>query len=521
MALNSPTTRRTPETSIFPAPDLNFVTVGSSDIDLVGAAEQILRRCGARAISLLTSGRTAEDGRAIPARLSANDCYVALDEACRKMARVAVRKFHQDYAPDGREFGECLDEIFPDPAAYLARAIKSVIADEGRQARRDVPAMSLEQPLGGDGEGALHLSDTISETRSWKLPEQALVEQDEKRRFRAALGQALKTIPANYLEALKRDVARDRERKAGVKVAPETDRERQTVCRARAALSEILKRECGEDNPFIRLLAQQRSSRVRKKAQPRGDWSGERQEALFRKLMQTSWTERASVQGGEKVDEAVVNYVHTAGNAAPPSPEMRQAMRVLDIYTVDKPQPKTEDAQALYEKARSLRQSGKIEEALKAYRACYDAEPTFVEALNEVGVLNNQLGNLRDALKAFLSIIEKNVPGDHTYIAATNACDIYTTWFDAGRNRERNIEQAIVYGKLAMRKPTPMRACNLLVAYVKDRYYDDAKEVMDTVLRSNDAACPADRFLQTLFQIRDADLVSWWNWLDEELGKDN
>ena len=516
------TTFRTPnDTGLF---QVSPLTVESNDIDLVGAAEQILRRYGARAITMLTSGRLADDGRNIPARLSANDCYVALDEACRKVARVAVRKFRQSYAPDGREFGESLDEIFPDPAAYLARAVKSVIADEGRQVRREIPAVSLDQPLSRDGEGALHLGDTIAEQETWKLPEQSLVERDEKQQFRAVLSQALTKIPANYLEALKRDIARDRERESGGKVAPETDRERQTVCRARAALSNILIRECGEDNPFVRLLMQQRSSRVRKKAQPNSEWNGERQEALFRKLMQTSWVERAgSVQqaGEEKVDEAVVNYVHSSSNVAPPSPEMRQVMRVLDIYTVDRPTPKSEPAREMYERARTLRQAGKLEEALKYYKGCFDAEPTFIEALNEVGVVNNQLGNLRDALKAFLAIIERDPAGEHKYIAATNACDIYTTWFDAGRNKERNIEQAIHFGKLAMQRPTPMRACNLLVAYVKDRYYSDAKNVMETVLKANAPECPAERFLQTLFQIRDADLVAWWSWLDGELGKDN
>jgi tetratricopeptide (TPR) repeat protein len=517
------TTRRTLAETDFSPPALPFASIESNDVDLVSAAEQILRRFGPRAITMLTASRLGDDGRSIPARLSANDCYVALDEACRKVARVAVRKFNQSYAPDGREFSECLDEIFPDPAAYLARAVKSVIADEGRAVRRELPAVSLDQPLGSDdGEGSLHLVDTVAEKESWKLPEQSLVERDEKQQFRSALSQALTKIPANYLEALKRDVARDRERQAGVKVSPETDRERQTVCRARAALSSILIRECGEDNPFVRLLMQQRSSRVRKKAQPSTAWTGERQEALFRKLMQTSWTDRAAVQPEEKVDEAVVNYVHDTKTVAPPSPEMRQAMRVLDIYTVDRPVPQGERARDLYEKARALRQAGRLEEAVKHYKACFESEPTFIEALNEVGVVNNQLGNLRDALKAFLAIIERTSDdsSDHKYIAATNACDIYTTWFDAGRNRDRNIEQAIHFGKLAMRKPTPMRACNLLVAYVKDRYYDDAKRVMETVLTANSPACPSEKFLQTLFQIRDADLVAWWSWLDGEMGKD-
>jgi tetratricopeptide (TPR) repeat protein len=441
-----------------------------------------------------------------------------MDEACRKVARVALRKFNQSYAPDGRDFAECLDEIFPDPAAYLARAIKSVMADEGRTARREIYTVSLDQPIGSaDAGDSLHLMDTVREDRSWKLPEDSLVEQDEKVTFRQAFTTALKKISPNYLEAIKRDILRDRERQAGHKVAPETDRERQTICRARAALAEIIRKECGEDNPYVRLLVQQRSSRVRRKVQPTANWSGERQEALFRKLMQTGWTERAAVQPEDRVEEAVVNDVSAASPMAPPSPEMRQAMRVLDLYTVDYPTPRTEAARELYERARACRTAGKLEEALKYFRACHEAEPTFIQALNNTGNMYSQLGNLRDALKVFLSIIEKDPAGDHKYIAATNAADIYLTWFDAGRNRERNIEQAIHFAKLAMRKPTPMRACNLVMAYVKDRYYEDARRVMQTVLRENDAACPAEKFLQTLFQIRDADLISWLNWLDAEM----
>lgn len=517
MALNN-FAHRTPHETVskFDEPRLE----AGSDVDLVSAAEHIYRRYGARAVTMLTSTRIIEDGRTIPARLSANDCYVALDDACRKTARVALRKFRQDYAPDGREFEECLDEIFPDPPAYLARAIKSVISDEGRAVRRDLPTLSLEQPIGGtEAEGALHLGDVVAETRTTKMPEQSLLEKDEKQQFRFALQTALKSIPANYLNALTRDIARERERQAGTKVAPESANERQTVCRARAALTEIMKRECGEDNPFIRLLMQQRSSRVRRKSQPSANWSGERQEALFRKLMQTGWVERAAVQPDGSVDEAIANDVSQIGQAAPPSPELRQAMRVLDLYTVDRPTPQTSAAQELYARARTMRQAGKIEEALKLYRACYEVEPTFLEALNEVGVMYNQLGNLRDALKTFVSIIERNPPGSHKYIAATNAADIYLTWFDAGRSKERNIEAAIRYAKMAMQKPTPMRACNLLLAYAKDRYYEDARNVMETVMEANTPDCPSERFLQTLFQIRDADLIAWWTWLEGELDK--
>lgn len=490
----------------------------AAPLDPVSAAEVVLRRYAPRAISMLTSTRQMEDGRWATARLSANDCYVALDEACRKVTRVALRKYSESYAPDGVDFSAALPMIFPDPAAYLARAIKSVVSDEGRSSRREIPTLSLDQPITADnGEGALHLSDTVRETRTWKLPEQTLVEESERSQFRSALGHALKSIPSNYLDALKRDVAREHERQTGIKVVPESDRERQTVCRARAALSTIIKRECGEDNPFVRLLSQQRSSRVRRKVLPTGDWSGERQETLFRKLMQTGWSERAAVAAGESVDEAVINEVSAAKNTASPSPELRQAMRVMDVYTVDYPTPRTPMAQEMYTRARALRQAGQIEEALRCFRACYDAEPTFIEALNNVGNLHSQLGNLRDALKVFLSIIELDPPGGHKYIAATNAADIYLTWFDAGRNRDHNIQQAIHYASMAMEKPRPMRACNLLLAYVKDRYYSDAKHVLETVLKSNSQDCPAEKFLQTLFQIRDADLVTWWTWLENEL----
>ncbi len=71
-----------------------------------------------------------------------------------------------------------------------------------------------------------------------------------------------------------------------------------------------------------------------------------------------------------------------------------------------------------------------------------------------------------------------------------------------------------------MTKPTPMRASNLLLAYVKDRFYVEAQKVLETVLKNNLPECPSEKFLQTLFQIRDADLVAWWNWLDGELGKE-
>jgi tetratricopeptide (TPR) repeat protein len=512
------------QTTLRPVRTASVTSPASVGIDPVQAAETILRRFGARGITMLSSPRTLEDGRTLPPRLSANDCYVAMEESCRKMARVALRKYQADTGLQALGFAEALDSIFPDPTAYLTRCIRSVVSDAERVARRDVPTVSMDQPLStGSEDTALSLRDTLATHETDAQPEASLIDRDERTAFRQALASALKTIPANYLLALQRDMARDRDRQSGVKVAPETDRERQTVCRARAALSDILRRECGLDNPFVRLLAQQRSSRVRQKPSPSANWTAERQNDLFRRLLNTPWSERAAdaTHPEDNVEEAIVNEVGTESNVAPPSPEMRQTMRVMDTYTLgDNPTAECNIAQELYEQAKKVRRAGKIEEAIRLYRAAFERDPLFFAALNEVGVMLSQKGNLRDALKVYLGIVENLDAGDHKFIAATNAADIYLTWFDAGRNRERNIERATHFARLAMQKPTPMRACNLLLAYVKDRYYVEAQQVLNTVLKNNLPECTAERFLQTLFQIRDSELVAWWNWLDSELGKE-
>jgi tetratricopeptide (TPR) repeat protein len=434
------------------------------------------------------------------------------------MARVALRRYQADSRFQSQGFGEALDAIFPDPAAYLTRCIRSVISDAERLARRDVSAISLDQPIGG--ETSLTLKDTVADTDVLARPEESLIDRDERRLFRQALGTALKSIPENYLAAIQRDIARERERQSGGQVSPESARERQTVCRARAALSTILRRECGPDNPFIHLLAQQRSSRVRHKSTPSANWSSERQQSLFRRLMSTSWQDRASQASHPEgnVEEAIVNDVSTGSGGAPPSPEMRQSMRVLDLFVLDN-DPRSQDAgaQTLYDQAFRARKSGKIEEAIRLYRAAYQADPAFLAAYNEVGVLQMQTGNLSEALKIYLAIVERTDAGEQKYIAANNAADVYLTWFDAGRNKERNIERATFFARLAMEHPTPMRACNLLLAYVKDRYFVEAQQVMNSILQANISSCPAERFLQTLFQIRDPELVTWWNWLDGEM----
>ncbi|HSV73348.1 MAG TPA: tetratricopeptide repeat protein [Chthonomonadales bacterium] len=503
-------------------PGVEAVTGGAYAPDPVTVAEAVLRRYGPRAVSLLVSARRLDDGRVLPPRLSANDCYVALHEACRKVARVASRRIgHAGGLHPGQDLGCALDRAFPDPVGYLARAIRSVVSDAARAERREPRAVSLETPVAVGADGmALRLTDTIAEDRTDRRPEEALLDGADRSAFREALLQAMERIPSNYLEALQRDVARERQREAGERLSAQSDRDRQTLCRARAALAQILRRECGDGNPFVRLLANQRTSRVLPKPIPSSSWTGERQEQLFRRLLQSPWAERADLSAEGAVDEAIVNDVTDASPVSPPSPELRQTMRVLDLYTVDKPVPRGDEAKALYEQARAARQQGRLEEALRLYRACHDAEPRFVEALNEVGVMHSQLGQLREALRVYLGIVEREHTSEHRFIAATNAADIYLTWFDAGRARDRNIELAIRYATLAMERPTPMRACNLVLALVKDRYFDEAAGVLRRVLAANTERCPAEKFLRTLFQIRDPDLVAWWAWLDDQTTKE-
>ncbi|MCX6359040.1 MAG: hypothetical protein NT029_04490 [Armatimonadetes bacterium] len=485
--------------------------------DAVTAAETVARRFGPRAITLLTAPRVGDDGRTRVPRLSANDCYAALAEASSKTARVALRRFRPQ---EGVGFAEALGSMFPDPGAYLARAIKSVVADQARQLAREPFAISLDQPVPSRTEGAPLLGDLIEDSARNGRPEQAALDAEDQTSFRHALASALRAVPRHYAEAISRDVARARARAAGSDIGADTDRDRQTLCRARAALAQILRSECGDDNPFIQMLSRQRRSRVRPKSQPSEAWSGARQDALVRKLLETHWTDRAPASGGI-VEEAIVNDVTEAASIAPPSPDMRGAMRVLDLFTVDKPTPKSAAAASLYQRARELRKNGDLAAALTHYKACYETEPTFIEALNEVGVMQSQMGNLRDALRVYETIMAMDAAGDHRLIAATNAADIHITWFDAGRNRERNIEMATTYARLAMQKPTPMRACNLILAYVKDRYFMEAKEVLETVVRADSATCQAESLLRTLCQIRDRDLIAWWSWLEESLSEES
>ena len=62
---------------------------GAQTLEPVSVADEILTQIGPRAVTLLTTPRTLDGGRTVQPRLSVNDCYVALPEACRKMARVS------------------------------------------------------------------------------------------------------------------------------------------------------------------------------------------------------------------------------------------------------------------------------------------------------------------------------------------------------------------------------------------------------------------------------------------------
>ncbi len=498
-------------------------TSGSIAPELMGAAELILSQFGARTVTFLSSPRLMPDGKMIPARMSANDAYSALEEACVKMARVAVRNYTSHVSLQDYSFATALSKIFPDPVAYLARAIRSVLSDEGRAARHEVPTVSLDQPVSTLGDNAICLRDTLADPSSESRPEEVLIEQDEKAEFRAALSKAMEQLSPSYYNALQADLDRERRRERGEPVGPETDRERQNVCRARAALAKLVSRQCGRENIYSQIVAQPRAPRATPKVRRNAGWNIDRQTRLFERILQYSWQQRAAGAAGDcpNMEEAIVNEVNAPRTQEPPTPEMRRMMRVMDTYTLnDNPIAGDAAAQCLYDSARRERKAGNLESAIRLYREAYEAQPAFYAALNEASVLLMQLGRLREALEQFLLIIDRPDSGGERFIAATNAADIYLTWYDSGRNRDRNIERATLYARLAMQRPSPMRASNLILAYVKDRYYLEARQVLESMVAQNSAQCPAQKLLQTLAQIRDSDLIAWWYWLEEELGKE-
>ncbi len=497
-------------------------SLSSGDVDLVQAADVIIEHFGSRAVTIVSQGRQSSEIAPSGMRLSANDGYVALGDAARKMARVAISRYRQSsLQKQGIPFAESLDRLFPDGAAYLSRCIRSVVSDVGRVARRELPTISLEQSItNADGEDSIPLMDTLADGNAETDPLTSLLEKEARGDLREALHRALKRLPANYRAVLLRDIERERVRRRGEAIPAESDRERQSVCRARATLARLIIQECGSDNPYIQMLKPPTNPTVRVRrhdsiARPRYQWSPQRQSELFQLMLSQPWTLRMTENGN--APEAIAHDVTPGHHAAAPSPELRKAMRVIDLYTIDTVRPKGEAAQQLYDRARALRKEGRLEEAIIAYRTCYEAEPSFVAAYNEVGVLQSQMGRLRDALRIYHHIIERHPTREDFYIAATNAADIYLTWFEAGRNRDENIQRAIDFAELAMQRPTPMRAANLILAYVKDRYYLRARQVLADAMSGTWPNCPPEKALHTLSQIRDEDLIHWWVWLDEQL----
>lgn len=494
----------------------------SGEVDLVQAVDVIIEHFGPRAVTIVSQGRQSSEIASSGMHLSANDGYVAVGDAARKMARVAIRRYHQSSLQRlGVPFAEALDRLFPDGAAYLSRCIRSVVSDVGRVARRELPTISLEQSIANaDGEDSIPLVDTLADVSVDSDPLSSLLQKEARGDLREALRRALKRLPVNYRSVLHRDMERERVRRRGEAIPAESDRERQSVYRARATLARLIIQECGPDNPYLQMLKPPANPTLRVRrhdsiAVPRDQWSPQRQSELFQLILSQPWTLRMTENGD--VPEAIVHDVTPGHNATPPSPELRKAMRVIDLYTIDYVHPKGEAAQQLYNQGRALRKEGRLEEAIAAYRTCYETELSFVAAYNEVGVLLSQMGRLRDALRVYHHIIERYPMREDYYIAATNAADIYLTWFEAGRNLDENIQHAINFAELAMQRPTPMRAANLILAYVKDRYYLRARQVLADGMSGIWPNCPPEKALHTLSQIRDQDLIHWWVWLDEQL----
>ncbi len=492
----------------------------SHEIGLDDAVYVLLDLYGARAVNSLVSPRRMPDGKVFCPKLTANDCYSVLHEACRKMARVALRTYEDRFSSD-ISFGMALRFIFPDPIAYLGRAIRSVLSDAGRTERQQAPTVSLDTPISGSGELTLCLKDLIADTSIDNQPEAALISSSERLEFSSGLLDAFNQLPANYRDALIADMERDRARERGAYQLPETDKERQVVCRARAAMHKILLKNCDLSNEYIQYLNRSRVSKTSSKKVVKTGWNAEKQENLF-ETMHAHYLSVVNSEHLEFCSEAIVNEVNGVSPKRSPSTRMRNGTRVVDTFSLnDSPQTTNIAAQKLYETARDARYSGDLEGAVQQYRAAFAEDKTFYPAVVEAGVVLHQLGKLRDALQCFLAVLQHDDSSEERYLAATNAADIYLTWYDTGRNQEKNIENALSCARFAMQSPTPMRACNMILACVKDRYYQEAREVLETVLAANTDQCPADKFLNTLAHIKDADLYSWYNWLYNEFGKDD
>ena len=161
--------------------------------DSLSISESILRQFGPRAITMLTAPRQAQDGSTFLPRLSANDAYAALQEACKKMARVTAARIAKDGLLSLMSLADAIRAAFPEPAAYLARCIRSVISDAERLSRHEPITLSLDAPLRRTVEGnSFTLAEYLPETDFEKQPETAFLDASDRSQFRSALSIAIR-----------------------------------------------------------------------------------------------------------------------------------------------------------------------------------------------------------------------------------------------------------------------------------------------------------------------------------------
>jgi hypothetical protein len=491
----------------------------------------IRERFGARAVSHIAAS--------VPVRVET--LWAGMYDACHKMARVACGRYAK-YDGECRTRGETplpfadsLNTLFPapsTPAIYLACAIRSVLKDASRTWRKVAgrEALSLDDPVFAGKRSALTIGDRLEERLPRRLPEEALREQAARQERAAVVGAlpvALAALSADYRAAIISQRERKARREAGEPLRPMTAPERQRLSRAREALLREIARLLGEraraDNTVFQALCagQPRQEAKRRHAAKRAPasepWTEARQERLFRHLTEGGWARRARALPGGNVEEAVVHELNAARAAPAPGKAFRKAVRVLDRYGMKAPTPQGAQAAQQWDEARELRRAGKLEEAAAAFLACHAAEPEFVEARIAAAVTLFRLGQLDAARAHYLDIIRRCPQGAYRSVAASNLSEIYLTWFRIGRgSKELHIGEAVCYAQMGMAQPSPARAANLLLAYVADRRFYEAEAFLTEVFAANDPACLPEDLLRLLAQIRDNDLIAFWNWLEEK-----
>jgi len=494
-------------------------------------AQIIRERYGARAVSIVTGPERA-------GRLSVNDAWVALYDACHKMSRVALRRHEARGGDDDTPLA--LETLFPEPLAYLICSLLSVVQDARRIGRIEKAeadrTTSLDAGLsnldgaGANGSFSPMLARRLVEDRALLLPEAALLHAQERQDWKInarALDAAARALPAAQTEVILADLRRRRLLQSAL--PPASDVQRQRLRRARKALAkraECLLRAsetCESEPPWFGDKAG--AVRVNRSSPRRAvgalpvptteeGWDEKRLGALLRERFgDAAWTERVTSPNGD-VEEAVVHDIGGGGDA--PSAALRAAVRVMDRAALKaSPVPRTEAAQTLWDEGRSLRKQGKLEEATRAFRACNRAEPSFSPARIAGGVTLFRLGRLAEARDLYLDVARNPNAGADRFVAASNVSEVYLTWFRTGHgDKERNLNLALYWATRGLEQPTPARAVNLLLAYVEDRRFREATGALRALLVARPETCPPDALLRTLSQIQEPSLLAWWRWLE-------